>query len=281
MNERIASPRIAVVIPCYRDGELAVECARSVKESEPVELVVVDDHSDDEATYAALRELEEEGVTVVLHESNRGPAGARATGLERTSAPYVFPLDADDLAVPSVLGRMADVLDRHPEADVCFGDYVEFGESELVREVPSHIDPYRLAYTNEYPVSALFRRRVLEAVGGWPQMLGYEDWHLWMTLAERGSGGVHLGPGEVTYRRRLHGTRLLTASKRAHSELYARLRRDHPRLFAELPSHRRRSGLHPARKLLYPVVYGGRRRYGWESRIKALLDRAGVWTLRR
>lgn len=278
MSERA---RIAVLIPCYRDGKLAIETVRSVEESEPVELVVVDDHSEDAMTEAALRQLEAQGVTVIRHDRNIGPAGARATGLKATSAPYVFPLDADDLAVPGVLGRMADLLDLHPEADVCFGDYAEFGESDVIRAVPTGIDPYRLAYANEYPVSSLFRRSVLESIGAWPLMPAYEDWHLWMTLAERGSTGIHLGPGDVTYRRRLHGSRLLTASKRTHPQLYARLRRDHSRLFANLASHRRHSKLHPARKLIYPIIYGGRRRFAWEARVKAALDRAGVWTLRR
>jgi glycosyltransferase involved in cell wall biosynthesis len=272
---------VAVIIPCYRDGALAVECVRSVQEAEPVELVVVDDHSDDAETEAALAALAAEGVRVLRHERNLGLAGARATGLGATSAPYVFPLDSDDLAVPGALGRMADVLDRHPEADVCFGDYLEFGRSQLVREVPPELDAYRLAYTNEYPVSALYRRTMLEAVGGWPRMAGYEDWHLWMTLVERNARAAHLGPGALTYRRRLHGNRLLTASKRVHPELYARLRRDHPDLFGKLAEHRRRSTLPPTRKLLYPVIYGGRRRFTWESRIKAALDRLGVWTLRR
>lgn len=273
--------RIAVLIPCFRDGRLAAEAVHSVQENEPVEVVVIDDHSNDADTEHALRALEADGVTVVRHDENQGPAGARQTGLKATSARYVFPLDSDDLAAPGVLGRMADALDAHPEADVCFGDYLEFGDSQITRAVPPTIDPYRVAFTNEYPVSSLFRRRVLDEVGGWPLIPAYEDWHLWMTLAERGSKGLHLGAGVVTYHRRLHGERLLTASKQVHPQLYARLRADHPRLFAELPAHRRGSNLHPARKLLYPFVYGGRRRFAWESRVKDALDRIGVWTLRR
>lgn len=273
--------RIAVLIPCYRDAELAIEAVRSVQEDEPIELVVIDDHSQLDATEKVLRQLEDKGTRVLRHHANRGPAAARATGLAATAAPYVFPLDSDDLAVAGALGRMADLLEATPEADVCYGDYVEFGESELMRAVPPTIDPYRIAYTNEYPVSSLFRRSVLEAVGAWPLMRAYEDWHLWMTLAERGSVAVHIGPGVVTYRRRIHGRRLLTASKGIHSQLYARLREDHPDLFARLPANRKRSDLSPSRKLLYPIVYGGRRRFGWETRVKALLDRVGIWTLRR
>jgi glycosyltransferase involved in cell wall biosynthesis len=276
-----ARARVAVLVPCYRDAELAVEAVHSVKENEPVELVVIDDYSDLPSTAAVLRRLEAEGVTVLHNDSNRGPAAARATGLRATSAPYVFQLDSDDLAVPGALGEMADLLDRHPEADVCYGDYVEFGEAEVMRAVPAAIDGYRLAYTNEYPVSSLFRRSLLDEVGGWPPLRAYEDWHLWMTLAERGTVAVHVGPGMVTYRRRLHGRRLLTASKGLHPQLYARLREDHPGLFASIAAHRRRSDLQPLRKLLYPFVYGGRRRFGWETHVKNVLDRLGIWTLRR
>lgn len=273
--------RVAVVIPCYNDGELACEAARSVEEDEPVELVVVDDGSD-RATVEDLDQLAQEGVQVVRHDRNRRPAAARMTGLRVTSAPYVFPLDADDMAVAGSLSLMADRLDAEREAAVCFGDYLEFGTHELVRAVPSRLDPYRVAYTNEYPVSALFRRSVLESVGGWRDTgYGYEDWGLWMTLAEKGALGVHVGREIPTYRRRLHGDRRLTTSRKNHLQCYRVLRRRHPSLFADIRAHRRRSDLSPIRKLLYPFIYGGRPRFAFEARIKAWLDRCGIWTLRR
>jgi glycosyltransferase involved in cell wall biosynthesis len=279
------SARVAVVVPCYNDGEFAAEAVRSVAEPEPVELVVVDDCSTDPTTRQRLERLEAEGTRVVRHPENRGVAVARMTGLAATNAPYVFPLDADDLAVEGALSLMADKLERAPEAAVCFGDYAEFGDSKLVRAVPERLDPFRLAYTNEYPISALFRRRVLESVGGWLpngyQGSSYEDWNLWMTFAEHGIAGIHAGPGVLTYRRRLHGERKLSANKRRHRELYRQLRANHPRLFADLPEHRRSSDISLLRKAAYPIVYGGRRRFLFERRVKAGLDRLGLWTLRR
>jgi hypothetical protein len=202
-------------------------------------------------------------------------------GLTVTDSQYVAPLDADDLAEPGMLGRMADRLDEHPEAAVCFGDYTEFGRNEHMRAVPERLDPFRLVYTNEYPVSALFRREALESVGGWQNLEAYEDWHLWMTFAERGMTGVHFGPGVITYRKRIHGERMLVAARVYHRRIYERLRADHPRLFAEVKANRGNSNLHPARKLLYPFVYGGRRRFPWEPRVKTLLERLRVWTVQR
>lgn len=273
-------PRVAVVIPCYNDGALVPDAVASAQSADDVELVVVDDGSTEPGTLAVLDEFARRGVTV-LHQANAGLSAARMAGVRATSAPYVFDLDADDLAVADALPRMADLLDADPDAAVCYGDYEEFGDSRLVRLVPRWIDPYRLAYTNEYPVTALFRRTALEAVGGWRHLgAGYEDWGLWMGLAEHGYRGVYAGPGVLTMRRRLHGERMLGAAKAEHPALYRALREEHPRLFAELAAHRRASDMPPLRKRLYPLLYGGRRRFRFERHIKGLLDRAGVWTLR-
>jgi glycosyltransferase involved in cell wall biosynthesis len=277
--------RVAVIVPCYREGELVAQAVASVQEDERVELVVIDDGSPDPATHAVLEALPDDVVRVVRHDSNEGLIAARMTGLAETQAPYVFPLDADDLAAAGALTRMADMLDRDPGAAVCFGDYVEFGSQNVVRAVPLTIDPYRLAYTNEYPVSALFRRSALEAVDGWRSggfaEAAYADWNLWIALAEMGARAVHLGEGRITFNKRFHEGRMLDAARRRHREMYRGLRSAHPRLFGRIGEYRRSSDLSLTRKLLYPVVYGGRPRLPFERAVKLLLDRLGVWTLRR
>ena len=83
--------------------------------------------------------LEAEGVRVLRHEKNQGLSGARMTGVNATKAPYVFPLDSDDMAIPGALGKMADKLDSTPWAAVAFGDYLEFGGKQLIRAVPERI----------------------------------------------------------------------------------------------------------------------------------------------
>jgi glycosyltransferase involved in cell wall biosynthesis len=247
-------------------------------------VVVVDDASTDPATRATLDELAAQGVRVLRHQVNRGPAEARMTGLEATTAPYAFPLDADDLAVPGIFSAMADRLDAEPSAAICLGDYEEFGDHESIVAVPEKLDAFRLAYTQEYGPS-LFRRDVLEAVGGWRQPghqgPAYEDWHLLMSLAEGGHGSVHMGPGVVIFRRRLHGERMLKSARQAHRRLYRDLRRAHPDLFRDVRAHRRASSLPRRRKWLYPFVYGRRPRFAFERRVRFWLDRRGIWTLRR
>lgn len=280
-----ASARLAVIIPCYGDGPLLAEAVRSAQGGEPVELVVVDDASPDASTQETLGKLEADGVRVIRLPENEGVAAARNAGLAATSAPFVVPLDADDLAEPQALSAMTDRLEGAPEAAACVGDILEFGDSEVLRAVPERLDPYRVAYTNEYPITAVFRREALEAVGGWKHpwagKQGYEDWNLWMSLAERGESIVHLGPGRVSYRRRLHGRRLNAEARRRHVEIYRGMRAQHPDLFSRVREHRRNSDLSRVRRLLYPLIYGERVEVPFERRLKPWFDRLGVWTLTR
>jgi glycosyltransferase involved in cell wall biosynthesis len=275
------SARVAVLVPCHGEGPLIADAVHSVAEEEPVELLVVDDASSDGPTLATLDALESEGVRVIRLPSNVGVAEARTVALRQTSAPYVFPLDADDLLVPGSLAAMADRLDGDPGAGACYGDYEEFGAQAGIRSVPARLDPYRIAFSNEWG-APLLRRSVLEELGGWlpegesGRDFPYEDWHVWMGLAERGARGIHLGRGVVTYRRRIQPDRRLSGDRRRHREAYAALRRLHPELFGSLREHRRRSPLGPAQKLVFPVLYGRRPRLPFERRVRHLLDRAGL-----
>ena len=281
------SARVAVLIPCFNDGHYLVGAVESVAEPEPVEIWIADDASTDPATLETLEQLEQGGVRVLRMPENGGPAPARNAAMAATGAPYVFPLDADDLAVPGALGRLADALDADPDAAVAYTDVEELtARGPLVRAAPPTLDPFRVAYVNEMPLGALYRKSVIESLGGWqdpdPGIYGYEDWDLWMTLAERGAKCIHVDDGLVAYRYRLDQSARMTGDTiQRHPRLYRALRGRHQRLFEEIRAHRAASPMGAGKKLLYPYVYGGRRRFAFERPIKRGLDTVGVWTRRR
>jgi len=244
-------PRVAVVVPCFNDGETLPATLASLSSEESHELVVVDDGSDDAATLATLTRLAGEGV-VVVRRSNGGLSKARMTGVEATAAPYVFPLDADDAVVPGALAALADALDAAPEAALAWGDIEVWGEVEAELQAARSLDPWLLTYLNDVPVASLLRRTALERAGGWSMGSGYEDWDLWLALAERGYSGVHVPQPTLRYRRR--SGRMLDDCTPEHGALYARLRSRHPALFAARGANRRRSSAPLRTKLTFPVV---------------------------
>jgi glycosyltransferase involved in cell wall biosynthesis len=121
LNERVTrrpTPRVAVVIPCYRVATHVADVIRSVPAT--VELIVcVDDASPDD-TFATLEGVGDPRVVLLRHDVNRGVGGAVKTGwreaLDR-GAEIVVKLDGDgqmdgrdiDRLIAPLVARRADI----------------------------------------------------------------------------------------------------------------------------------------------------------------------------
>jgi glycosyltransferase involved in cell wall biosynthesis len=243
---------VAVVVPCFNDGGTLEEAVASAQRQDvPAEIIVVDDGTTDPETIAAFGRLERGGVRII-HQVNQGPAPARMTGVRATDADYVYPLDADDVLAGCALRRLSGVLDNNPEAAAAWGSVACFGELAYVHRSRPSLDPWQVSYQNHLPLGSLYRRSVLLEVGGWQLPGGYEDWDLWMSLAERGWKGI--GIPDVIAHYRIRNGRRLSRSARRHAERCAKLRTRHPSLFAQRNENRRSSPAPLLLKLALPTI---------------------------
>ena len=244
---------IAVVIPCFNDGETLLDAVRSARSQDRIaELVVVDDGSTDPHTIEIFQALEREAMRV-LHRPNGGLGAARMTGVQATNADYVFCLDADDRLLAGTLSVLGTALDDDPELALAWGDYRLFGDRTWRQLTAASLDPWQISYQNDIPASVLIRRSALLEAGGWQLRGGYEDWDLLMGLAERGKRGRRIPI--VAYEYRQHGVRMLGESATRHGEIYALLRIRHPRLFAKRRRTWRRSDAPLTLKLALPTIF--------------------------
>lgn len=253
-----ANARVAVVVPCFNDGAYVEAAVASVQENEPVELVVVDDGSSDPATLDVLDGLRAQGVRV-LRRDNGGLAAARMTGVNATSAPYVFALDSDDELEPGSLGRLADVLDADASLAFVYGHLVFTGDKTGGR-LAQPWSPFTLLYANRWGASCLYRRETLLAGGGWSLRDIYEDWDLLMGLAELGYVGAPVDQLVLRYRRH-PSARMNQTGHARHAELYRLLKSRHTSLFARRRSLARSERIPRWRRLVYPLLLGTRPLY--------------------
>jgi glycosyltransferase involved in cell wall biosynthesis len=245
--------RVAIVVTCFDDGATLGETIASIRDGAArAELVIVNDGSTDARTLAVLAELERLGVRVV-HQPNQGQARAAMAGVEATSAPYVMRFDADDLLQPDAVEALADELDAAPQAAAAWGDVETTGLTSFrIPGIPA-LDPWLVTYTNCITGSGtLVRRSALTSVGGWQLREGFEDWDLWMSLADAGFTGVCV-PRVVFRYRRDHGGQL-TGWLDETDRHYRELRRRHERLFAKRPQSRRESTAPLILKGLVPLT---------------------------
>jgi O-antigen ligase/GT2 family glycosyltransferase len=247
---RSAYLRVAVVIPCYNDGATVEAALRSLEEQEPCQVVIVDDGSDDPETLRTLDRLRAAGTKIVRQE-NQGLAAARMRGVAETTAPYVQPLDADDMLASNSLRPLADALDAEPDLGMVWGDHRMVGEVDLVQRRAPALDPWAITYANRL-TEGLIRRTALLDAGGWVLEVGFEDWDLYMGLAERGWRGRRVPV--VTYLYRISSSRMLSTARKHHDQLYAQMRERHAPLFRARRANWRRSMAPLMVRLLLPVV---------------------------
>ncbi len=187
-------PRIAVVIPCFNHANVLRRTLEALFSQTllPAEVVVVDDGSDDHPE-AVVHELEKNplfgkegagGVQFIRFDKNRGAPAARNEGARITTSPYIIFLDADSELIPTALETYITTLQQHPEAAFAYAN-LYWGKKAF----PSRAyDLVLLKQRNYIHTSSLIRRS--DFPGFDESIKKFQDWDLWLTMAEQGKTGV-------------------------------------------------------------------------------------------
>ncbi len=180
--------KVSVVMPCYNDGAYIKEAVSSVlaQTYSDVELIIVDDGSDDVDTRSILSDLAASGIRILQSPRIR-PAGARNLGIKAAAGKYILPVDADDLIEPDYIEKAVRVLEENPEVGIVYCHANLFGEKNGRWELPNFtVD--RMLLDNIVFVTALFYKTDWERVGGFRSNMlhGMEDYDFWLSIIELG-----------------------------------------------------------------------------------------------
>ncbi len=229
------SPKLSIIIPIYNLGEYLDECMSSFNwQDESLEVILINDGSDNPITLSAIDAWEQKGVRVI-HQANKGVSAARNAGLQEASAPYVLPIDPDNTITNRYWEVGIELLDQYPEVGVVYSAVQYMGNRKGEGQ---HIafDPNRLMAMNYIDNCAVFRREIWEKANGYDEALphlGYEDWEMWMNALKQGWAFHHVDEVLFGYRVR-EGSLLSTAStKDAHTENVNYLIKKHPELYQD------------------------------------------------
>lgn len=106
-------PLVSVVIPAYNcAGSIGMAIDSALDQGIDVEIIVVDDHSDDVLEAALERYLQNPAVIYLRNPENLGASGSRNLGVARAKGRYVAFLDADDIWRPGKLKKQLEAMER-------------------------------------------------------------------------------------------------------------------------------------------------------------------------
>lgn len=187
---------VSVVIPCYRCKATLRRAIASVaaQSKRPVEVVLIDDGSDD-GSLALLRDAQHEfgeaWVKVIALGENRGAGAARNAGWNVATGKYIAFLDADDTWHPRKIEIQYAFMESNPGVALCGHAHARIADGEPLDRPPGSpghraVSRAQLLLSNRFITPSVMLKRDLphRFLEGARHM---EDHLLWLEIASSGA----------------------------------------------------------------------------------------------
>jgi len=194
-------PIVSVVLPAYNAAAYIGEALASVlgQTLGSLEVLVVDDGSQDETSTIVARLAREEPRVRLVRQENAGVGAARNTGIRLARGAYIAPIDADDVWSPDKLEKQVARIEEGGDDTgmvYCWSDLIDPAGRRVGESRPYRVEgrvARALIVRNIIPNASvpLFRAKAISDVGGYLTRdeqggaQGCEDWDLALRVAER------------------------------------------------------------------------------------------------
>lgn len=172
---------VSIIIPIYNRETWIDQMFQRLLDLQldHAEVIIVDDGSTD-GTFERLQQLSTDQFALkILWQENAGPASARNLGFKHSTGKYIQYLDSDDFLTPNKISEQIRYMENHPEADVVYGSWRmgEVWESGKAIKAQDNQDMVVNLLQGKFNpnFSYLFRRKVIEVVGGWGENRSLND----------------------------------------------------------------------------------------------------------
>ena len=152
---------ISVVIPLYNKRDYIVRTVESVlnQSYHHLELIIVNDGSTDDSL-EQLNSLQDSRIKIIT-QANAGEGAARNKGLKAANHEWIAFLDADDSWEPDFLRCITQMLDAHPDIELCATGYKIRGPNDAetvgdlnASEFELQDNYFALSFENKLPFCA-------------------------------------------------------------------------------------------------------------------------------
>ncbi len=184
--------KVSVIIPTYNRSELLIKAIGSLENQshQNMEIIIIDDFSTDD-TAEVVKEMTDERIIYLRHDTNKGGSAARNTGIQRATGDFIGFLDSDDQWLPGKLEKQLKKFKEQPDVGVIYtGVQVVNENNEPTRKIIPEcrgIILSKLFESNciDTTSSVLVKKEILDEVNGFDEKLpSCQDWDLYIRLAQ-------------------------------------------------------------------------------------------------
>ncbi|MGA2297763.1 MAG: glycosyltransferase, partial [FCB group bacterium] len=188
----VAKPLVSVIIPTYNRPELLKNAINSVLSQtfQDFEIIVINDCGTDISN--VIQSFNTYKIKYVRHETNKGLAAARNTGIANSTGKYISYLDDDDLYYPEHLQTLVEFLENN-DFQVAYTD--SYNAKQIIKVGVLQTISRELVYSRDFNLAQLMvnnyipvlcimhEKKCLEKCGLFDEQLSsHEDWDLWIRM---------------------------------------------------------------------------------------------------
>ncbi len=151
--------KVSIIIPVKNGANYLGEALEAIRnQGLDVEVIVVDDNSDDKTSAIAQKY----GCTLIHHAETKGQSVGKNTGLKYATGQFVLFHDHDDVLTPDALATLCQPLEHNPDAMVVMAKAKDFlspdakNRKSKIKEAP---------YFGFLSGAMLFRRAIFDIIG--------------------------------------------------------------------------------------------------------------------
>lgn len=159
------------------------------------EVILIEDGPLTPELYSIVKEYSEKHseLKVIPLPVNGGLGKALNEGLDHCNNELIVRMDTDDICFPDRFQKQVSFMEEHPDIAALSGWIVEF-EGDVdnqisIKKVPETDDEIRRFGAIRNPLNhpaTIFRKKDIQAVGGYQHFPLFEDWYLWARLMAHG-----------------------------------------------------------------------------------------------
>ena len=151
--------KVSIIVPVYHVEKYIERCVLSVLKQtyRPLEVVFVDDCSNDRSIDIAKKTIEKNGAASIEfvfleHDKNQGQSAARNTGIKSSTGEFIYFLDSDDELADDAINFFIERQKSFPEVEIIQGS--------MVHALDNSVDINKISFIEgNLPIRRLFYSR--------------------------------------------------------------------------------------------------------------------------
>ncbi len=190
------SPLVTIVCICYNHAKYISKAVQSIWDLNypNIQLIIADDASTDDSQHVIGKLVKDKEVEWLLNKANIGHCKTFNKALKLAKGAFIIDLAADDMLLPnSVSVGVLELQKRGDEYGVFFADAALVNSEGVVLRnhvTQSFFKNGNVPQGNIYkpilgkyfinPVTMIYRKTMVDALGGYNETLHYEDFDFWV-----------------------------------------------------------------------------------------------------